>query len=70
MRFVYLEIGIEAARERVASRVGHFFPASVVASQFEALEPPHGEAGVLAVDAGLPPAAQRDAVLAWLAAAP
>ena len=70
LRFVYLEIGIEAARERVASRVGHFFPASVVASQFEALEPPHGEAGTLAVDAGLPPAAQRDAVLAWLAASP
>ncbi|MBP6777270.1 MAG: gluconokinase [Piscinibacter sp.] len=68
LRFVYLEIGIEAARERVASRVGHFFPASVVASQFEALEPPHGEAGTLAVDAGLSPAAQRDAVLAWVAA--
>jgi len=70
LRFVYPEIGIEAARERVASRVGHFFPPSVVASQFETLEPPHDEAGVLVVDAGLAPDAQRDAVLAWLAAQP
>jgi gluconokinase len=70
LRFVYLEIDVGAARDRVASRAGHFFPASVVASQFDALEPPTGEAGVLAVDAGLPLAAQRDAVLAWLAASP
>ena len=40
IRFVYLAIGPKGARERVRGRAGHFFAASLVASQFEALEPP------------------------------
>lgn len=67
LAFVYLEIGIDAARERVTTRAGHFFPPGVVASQFEALEPPVGEPAVLSLDAALPLAQQRAAVLDWLA---
>ena len=68
LRFVHIEIEPGLAEQRVATRAGHFFPASVVASQFDALESPAGEAGVVVVDASLPPDAQRDAVLCWLAA--
>ena len=68
LRFVFIEIDeVEAAR-RVASRIGHVFPAALVASQFETLEPPRGEAGVLTVDAALPSDAQLDATLRWLGA--
>jgi gluconokinase len=65
--FVYLEIDPALALERVAARAGHFFPSSVVTAQFDDLESPAGEAGVLAVAATLALPAQRDAVLRWLA---
>ena len=54
MRFVHLQLSQEAALQRVASRPGHFYPPSLVASQFEALENPAGEAGVITVDATAP----------------
>jgi gluconokinase len=66
LRFVYQEISVDDARARVESRVGHFFPASVVASQFEALEPPLDESGVLVVDARLPVRSQCLTALEWL----
>ena len=64
--FVYVEIGEAAAKQRVAERADHFFPPSLVADQFRALESPVGEAGVLAVDGERSTAAQLAAVLAWL----
>jgi len=51
LRFVYLEIGRDAALARVAGRAAHFFSAALVDSQFATLEPPTGEPGVLRVDA-------------------
>ena len=52
LRFVFLEIDKPHALQRVAARGGeHLFPASLVDSQFTTLEPPHGEPGVLFVDA-------------------
>ena len=42
------------------------FPATLVASQFETLEAPHGEPGVLAVAATLTTEQQLAAVLCWL----
>jgi gluconokinase len=51
LRFVYLEATPEEMRARVASRVGHYMPASLVDSQFAALEPPDGEADVIATSA-------------------
>ncbi|MBV8995236.1 MAG: gluconokinase [Pseudonocardiales bacterium] len=52
--FLHLVIDQHLAAERVANRATHFMPASLVASQFEDLQPLHGEAG-LAVDATRPP---------------
>ncbi len=40
VRFVYLAIDPETAGRRVGGRRGHFFDESLVASQFETLEPP------------------------------
>ncbi|MBC7994598.1 MAG: AAA family ATPase [Rhizobacter sp.] len=52
LRFVFLEIDKAHALQRVAARASeHLFPPSLVDSQFATLEPPHGEAGVLCVDA-------------------
>jgi gluconolactonase len=55
LRFVYLKASPELMRPRVAGRKGHFMPASLVDSQFAALEPPDGEADVvtMAADADL-----------------
>jgi gluconokinase len=52
LRFVFLEIDKPHALARVAARASaHLFPPSLVDSQFATLEPPHGEARVLCVDA-------------------
>ena len=70
LQFVYLMIPEAEALRRVAARPGHFYPPSLVASQFAALEEPSGEAGVLTLDASVEapgPLAMRAA--AWLAAA-
>jgi gluconokinase len=51
LRFVFLDITPEQARQRVAARSSHFFNTALVDSQFATLETPVGEAGVLRVDA-------------------
>jgi gluconokinase len=66
LNIVFLDITLEAARARVANRRAHLFPASLVRSQFEALEPPLGEMGVLRVDASRSQPEQLSAVLTWL----
>lgn len=38
-RFIHLSVSEELARTRLNARDGHFFPASLVDSQFDALEP-------------------------------
>jgi gluconokinase len=68
--FVFADITESGAAHRVGARLNHLFPASLVESQFETLEPPVGEPGVLRVDASLAPQAQLDAVVAWLASLP
>jgi gluconokinase len=54
LRFVFLDIPMTLARERVAARSAHFFSSTLVDSQFATLESPVGEAGVLRVDATAP----------------
>ena len=49
--FVHLALTREQAQQRVASRGGHFYPPSLVDSQFEALEDPSQEDGVVTVGA-------------------
>jgi gluconokinase len=52
--FLYLEIDPATARQRVASRKGHFMPASMVESQFAILEPPGTDERALTIDATRP----------------
>jgi gluconokinase len=66
LRFVYLSISRASAERRVAQRSSHYFPAGLVASQFDALEPPTGEAGVVTVDADDDTGRQVDRVMAGL----
>jgi gluconokinase len=51
LRFIYLAADREAMRGRVASRKNHYMPASLVDSQFAALEPPDGEPDVITAPA-------------------
>jgi gluconokinase len=51
LRFVFLDLTQDQARERVAARPAHVFPVSLVASQFATLEDPSEEPGVLRLDA-------------------
>lgn len=65
-RFVWLRIDEATALARVTQRAsGHLFPPSLVKSQFAALEPPQGEAGVLTVDAAEEIQTIADRVVAW-----
>ncbi len=66
LRFVYLEIDVHTAANRVASRSGHLFPRSLVTSQFATLESPAGEPGVLEVSALWTTDTQVEAVCRWL----
>jgi gluconokinase len=66
LRFAFLSLTPEQARRRVAARPGHVFPVSLVDSQFEALQPPLDEPGVLTLDAMLPPDALCQQVTQWL----
>jgi len=71
LRFVHLALSREEARRRVAQRTGgHYFQANLVDSQFEALESPQGEAGVLVVDATLALAHLTQQVIHWLQETP
>lgn len=65
LRFVFLDITPEQARERVAARATHFFNSALVDSQFATLETPVGESGVLRVDATEPLPQLLDQVAAW-----
>ena len=66
LKFVYVEIDVATAAQRVGARSEHLFPKSLVSSQFATLESPVGEPGVFAISALLPPATQVQAVLHWL----
>jgi gluconokinase len=68
LRFAWLDLDAQAALARVSQRgAAHFFPPQLVANQFQTLEPPIGEAGVLRLDALLPLPALTDRVCAWMA---
>jgi gluconokinase len=68
LRFVFLDIKPEQARERVAARSEHFFNLDLVDSQFVTLEDPSTEPGVLRLDASLPLLSLAEAATRWLAA--
>jgi carbohydrate kinase (thermoresistant glucokinase family) len=63
-RFVHLRGGLELIRSRLADRKHRYMPASLLESQFAALEPP---ADAIEVDIGQPPARCVDDIAARLA---
>lgn len=63
--FVFLDLTREMAARRVAERPGHFMPASLIDSQFAALERPSAEALTLTLDATRPLSEMADQVVAW-----
>jgi gluconokinase len=64
--FAWLDLDRQAARQRVAQRPSHFFPATLVDTQFDALESPLDEPGVLRLDALSRPDTIAERVVAWL----
>jgi gluconokinase len=68
LRFVFLDITPADAQQRVNARAGaHFFHPGLVQSQFDALEPPQGEPGVLRLDASRSLSALCASAAGWLA---
>ncbi|MBS0333760.1 MAG: hypothetical protein JSS35_13410 [Proteobacteria bacterium] len=66
MRLVYLAAGESLAAGRAGQRRGHYFPASLIPSQFAALEPPAPQEQAIEIDAEWPTARQVSAVVADL----
>jgi gluconokinase len=66
LRFAWLDLDQAAALARVSQRDSHFFPPELVANQFQTLEPPSGESGVLRLDATLPLEALSVQVGVWM----
>jgi gluconokinase len=66
-RFVYLHITPKESLRRVAERSGHFYPPSLVLSQFDTLEDPSDEPDVVRVDAMGPSGAMVGVVQSGLA---
>ena len=66
--FVHLQISEAESLRRVAQRAGHFYPPSLVASQFSTLQDPSGEPGVLALDGKLPLTDLGQRAAKWLTA--
>jgi len=66
--FVFLKLSREEAARRVAERPGHFMPASLIESQFAALEPPETEPATLTVDATRPITEMAHQVVMWWSA--
>lgn len=56
IRFVFLHAAPDVIAARLAERRDHFMPATLLATQFEALQPPYAEPDVLAVDVSGSPA--------------
>ena len=65
--FVHLAITEAESLKRVGNRPGHFYPPSLVASQFEALQEPAYEPCVLVLDGALPLQALAAQAASWLA---
>lgn len=66
LAFIFLEGSRAVFEKRMQARAGHFMPASLLDSQFAALEPPAGEPDVVTVDVDLPLASIVEKALAGL----
>jgi len=54
LRFVFLAGSEAMIAARLERRTGHYWPASLLSSQFKALEPPAADEGAVVVDIGPP----------------
>ena len=68
VRFVYLKGEYDTILPRLAARSGHYMPASLLKSQFEALEEPAGDEHAVTLDIKAPVLDLLDRVTAELAA--
>lgn len=66
VRFVYLEADAKLVEDRISHRTGHYMPASLLASQFAALEPLEADEDGVRVDGGAAPEVVVDRTLASL----
>ena len=66
LAFVFLDISEDEALWRVRARGQHFFSPELMRSQFETLEPPVNEPGVLRLDARLPLQTLVNQTVNWL----
>jgi gluconokinase len=64
--FLFLNIDEATSQTRVAARKNHFYPASLVSSQFATLEDPSGEPRVLTLDGTLPLDVVTERAMEWL----
>ena len=67
VRIVLLDVPEAVARERVEKRSGHYMPASLVASQYAALELPAVDCRTLVFDGTLAPSALVDSIVEVIA---
>lgn len=56
LRIVFLHGPADLLRDRLATRLGHYMPASLLQSQLDALEPPAADEFPITIDITLPPA--------------
>ncbi len=70
VRLVYLDADREVIARRLAARHGHFFPASLLDSQFAELEPPEPGEHALTVSAGGTPERAVSEIITGLGIAP
>jgi len=66
VRFVHLAGPAEAIAPRLSGRDGHFMPATLLASQFAALEPPQPDERAMAVSVELSPGEIVEAIVTSL----
>jgi gluconokinase len=66
-RFVFLAGSEAEIAARLERRTGHYWPASLLPTQFAALEPPTPDEGAIVVDVGPPPAALVETIIGELA---
>ncbi len=70
VRLVYLKGDPEIVHRRMVARHGHFMPANLLRSQFDALEEPTQDERPIVVQVDLPPAQLVDRILAALTMPP
>ncbi len=66
LRVVWLHGDESLLARRLASRTGHYMPASLLPSQLATLEPPRADENVFAADIGQPPEALVQGLVAQL----